>query len=273
MRVVCVTPAGRQKYMRVLAPYVLSDPRVDEWQIWLNTLDLGDRAWLAGLRQHAKVRLIEPPELRPEGGRSIGQFWRYCADENTIYVRLDDDVVWLERDFFANLVAARERNPDPFLVSAMVINNALCSYLLQFTGKLAFSEYLTARCMDPVSWKSADFARTLHLWAVKAIADGQIPWRFGEFPVAMTRMSINAICYFGKDIAPYADRVGPEEEEFVSCVLPTMLHKSNLITSDAWCAHFAFFPQREQLDKSGVLDEYARLALARFGARQAAVSP
>ncbi len=272
MKVVCVTPAGRQRYMRLLAPYVLADPRVDEWQVWLNTVDLGDRAWLARLSQHAKVRLIEPPAERPDGGRTIGQFWPYCADENTIYVRLDDDIVWLEKDFVANLVAARERNPAPFLVSAMVINNALCTYLLQFTGKVTFSEYLTARCTDPISWQSADFARTLHLWAVKAIAAGDIPFRFGDYPAAMTRMSINAICYFGKDVAPYADRIGPEEEEFVSCVLPTLLHKSNLITSDAWCAHFSFFPQREQLDKSEVLEAYVRLLLTRFATGEAAVS-
>lgn len=272
VRVVCITPAGRQRYMRLLAPYVLSDPRVDEWQVWLNTVDLGDRAWLARLRQHAKVRLIEPPSLRPNGGWTIGQFWPYCADENTIYVRLDDDVVWLEKDFFANLVAARERNRDAFLVSAMVINNALCSYLLQFTGKLVFSEYLMARCMDPVAWQSADFARTLHLWAVKEIEAGELPFRFGDYPVAMARLSINAICYFGRDVAPYADRIGPEEEEFVSCVLPTLLHKSNIITTDAWCAHFAFFPQREQLDRSEVLDAYTRLLVARFAASQVGAS-
>lgn len=272
MKVVCVTPAGRQRYMRILAPYVLSDERVDEWQIWLNTVDRGDLAWLARLREHPKVRLIKLPAERPDGGRTIGQFWPHCADENAIYVRLDDDIVWLEKDFFSNLVAARERNPDAFLVSAMVINNALCTYLLQFTGKLVFTEYLSARCMDPVSWASADFAQTLHLWAAKAIEAGELPWRFGDYPVAMARLSINAICYFGRDVAPYADRIGPEEEEFVSCVLPTLLHKSNIITSDAWCAHFAYYPQREQLDKSGVLDAYIRLMLARFAAREAAVS-
>jgi len=273
VKVVCITPAGRQRYMQLLAPYVLSNARVDEWQVWLNTVDLGDLAWLDRLGRHPKVRLIKPPAERPNGGYTIGQFWPRCADENTIYVRLDDDIVWLEKDFFSNIVAARERNRDAFLVSAMVINNALCSYLLQFTGKVVFSEYVMARCMDPMAWQSADFAQTLHLWAVKAIADGEIPHRFGDYPVALARMSINAICYFGRDVAAYADRIGPEEEEFVSCVLPTLLRRPNLITSDAWCAHFAFFPQRPQLDKSEVLDAYARLMLARFATGEAAVSP
>ena len=56
------------------------------------------------------------------------------------------------------------------------------------------------------------------------------------------------------------------------CVLPTLLHKSNVITTDAWCAHFAFFPQREQLDRSEVLDAYTRLLVARFAASEAGVS-
>jgi hypothetical protein len=269
VKVVCVTPAGRQRYMSILAPYVLSNGLVDEWQIWLNTVDQGDLAFLAKLGQHPKVRVIEPPVERPNGGRTIGQFWRYCADDDAIYVRLDDDVVWLEKDFFANLVAARQRHQDAFLVSAMAINSALCSYILEFTGTLVFTEYLSASCMDPVSWRSADFARNLHLWAVKGIEAGRVPWRFGDYPVAMNRLSINAICYFGRDVAPYVDKVGPEEEEFVSCVLPTIQRRINIITSDAWCAHFAFYPQREQLDGSGLLDAYRNLMLSRFTAREA----
>jgi len=267
MRIVCVTPAGRRRYMSILAPYVLSDPTVGEWQIWLNTVDAGDLAWLATLGGHPKVRLIEPPSERPNGGTTIGQFWRFCADDDAIYVRLDDDVVWLERDFFARLVDARMRHPQAFLVSAMVVNNAHCSYVLQISGVVKFTDYFQAQCMSSIAWRDADFAEKLHGWAINKIESGQLPWRVGDHPVAMSRLSINAICYFGRDAKPFVDKIGPEEEEFVSCVLPTTLHRTNMITSDAWCAHFSYYPQRDHLDRTPLLESYRKLMLARFGSQ------
>lgn len=269
MRVVCITPAGRRRYMSVLAPYVLTDPVVTEWQIWLNTVDAADLAWLATLGTHPKVRLIEAPVERPNGGTTIGQFWRYCADDDAIYVRLDDDIVWLEQDFFTRLVEARRRHPGAFLVSALVINNALSSYVLQISGAVKFTEYFQARCESPVAWQNADFAEKLHRWAIAGIGSGRLPWRTGDFPTAMSRLSINAICYFGRDAKPFVDRIGPEEEEFVSCLLPTTLRRHNIITSDAWCAHFAYFTQRDHLDKTDLLDAYRALMQTRFGSAAA----
>jgi hypothetical protein len=66
--------------MQILAPYVLSEPSIDKWQIWLNTTDQSDLAWLTGMREHSKVRLIEPPLQRPGTHGSINQFYRFCCD-------------------------------------------------------------------------------------------------------------------------------------------------------------------------------------------------
>ena len=87
----------------------------------------------------------------------------------------------------------------------------------------------------------------------------------------MSRLSINAICFFGRDVKPFIDKIGPEEEEFVSCILPATLRRTNVITSDAWCAHFAYYPQREHLDSTPLLEAYRKLMRARFGS--AAVPP
>ena len=36
MKLIVVTPAGREKYLRVLSHYVLASPEVAEWQLWDN---------------------------------------------------------------------------------------------------------------------------------------------------------------------------------------------------------------------------------------------
>jgi hypothetical protein len=250
--------------MRVLAPYVLSDNAVDEWQIWLNTKDADDLAWLEKLGAHSKVRLIEPPLDSPDGIRTINQFWRFCDDTSAIYIRLDDDIVWLEKDFFANLIQLRQSDETPLFVSAMVINNAICTYILQLAGVIKLDTYLPAQCMNPISWESGEFAEQLHAWAIKGIPLGILPIRLGNYPIAMNRFSINAICFYGKDIQPYIAKLESDEEEFFSCMLPTYLHRMNVITANAWCCHYSFGPQHRHLSGTGILDQYKQIMLDRF---------
>ena len=40
MKLIVVTPAGRENYLRLLGHYVLGSPEVDEWQIWDNCLKI-----------------------------------------------------------------------------------------------------------------------------------------------------------------------------------------------------------------------------------------
>ena len=63
-RVVCVTPAGRRRYMKLLAPLVLACDLVDRYDIWVNTSDAGDLAFFEGLaRLDDRVRLV-PRRMR-----------------------------------------------------------------------------------------------------------------------------------------------------------------------------------------------------------------
>src|SRR5689334_19608767 len=109
-RVVCVTPAGRRRYMKLLVPQVLASPIVDRYDVWLNTNTAGDLAFLRQLPEldrtrPDRVRLIAQPDNLLPGWDAIAGFHRLAQDADTIYVRLDDDVVWLEPGFFETLLA------------------------------------------------------------------------------------------------------------------------------------------------------------------------
>ena len=52
--VVCVTPAGRMRYMRELVPFILSDPAVDRYDIWANTNRVDDHEFIAALAEFDK---------------------------------------------------------------------------------------------------------------------------------------------------------------------------------------------------------------------------
>jgi hypothetical protein len=49
MKLIVVTPAGRERYLRLLSHYVLASPEVLEWQLWDNCRTESDRAYLREL--------------------------------------------------------------------------------------------------------------------------------------------------------------------------------------------------------------------------------
>lgn len=106
--VVCVTPSGRRRYMALLAPHVLASPVVDRWDLWVNTTVPADLAFFEGLaRTDPRVRLVRHPDGAAPCVEALGAFSRLAMDPGTVYVRLDDDVVWAEPGFFERLAAFR----------------------------------------------------------------------------------------------------------------------------------------------------------------------
>jgi hypothetical protein len=75
-------------------------------------------------------------------------------------------------------------------------------------------------------------------------------------PISMTRFSINSILWFGKDMEEIGGAVPGDDEEFMSCIYPTHLGKSNCWNTNALVSHFAFYTQRAYLDEKGILEKY-----------------
>src|SRR6185295_19749431 len=137
MKLIVVTPAGREKYLRLLSHYVLGSPEVAEWQLWDNARNAADRAYVHRLAaSDPRCRL---KQLTGADGSfdAIAGFWRCCDDPEAIYLRLDDDVVFVEPDFFPRFVArARKERGKALWFSPLVINNAICNWLLKHLAKV-----------------------------------------------------------------------------------------------------------------------------------------
>jgi len=265
MKVVCVTPAGRRRYMRLLIPYVLSFPDLDRYDIWVNTPDPGDLAFLEAVaRIDERIRLVSLPGER--GAMVIWRYWPQAMDTDTVYVRLDDDVIWLDPNFFETLVTCRFARADDFMVAPLVINNALGSFLLQTFGKIRTSERLGPDRFDPYGWVSPTLAVSLHGLLHELIAAGDVGrLACGRVPISGNCFSINALCWFGRDIAAFGGVIpqGEDEEAAVGCTIPLRAGRINCIETSAIAAHFAFYTQRLAMDASGLLEGYGRIAANR----------
>lgn len=280
-KVTVVTPAGRRRYLEILSRYVLGAPCVDEWQLWMNTNSQEDRDWLWFLSSAGSGKILQRiTEGDPsKGNANIHTFYPHAAESDTLYVRLDDDIVWLAPDFFEQLFTTRLSSPNNFLVSANVVNNAICDHLHQRTGALGFQHgavgYL---CMDPVGWKSPEHAEYVHRSFLEAAQDeGRYydgehlwpchqrwqRWQLPDWTLFQgERFSINAICWFGEDMQKVLKLggVGLDEEANLTCSFPLHLQKWNKIAGKAVCSHFAYHTQRLHLDQTDLLDQYRKLA-------------
>lgn len=264
-RVVCVTPAGRRRYMELLAPQVLGCDVVDRYDIWMNTDHPADRKFLESLAQEfPRVRLVPHPSGARPSPQSIGAFHPAATDADTIYIRLDDDVVWLESGFFETLLRFRIDRPEHFMVMPLIVNNALCSFMMQSMGKISISRLLSTNCFDRLGWRDPRFALQLHRFLLDLIRRGETAkLHFGAQVCALSRFSINSLCWFGRDLAPVAATVTAEEELELSAVIPARLGRTNCFCTDTIAAHFAFFSQRDRLDRAGILAEYVDVLAAR----------
>lgn len=261
-KVVVNTAAGRRRYMQYLIPYIVACPIVDRYDIWVNTHNGAD---IEFFRQVAAkfpvVNLVWQPDGVVNGNATINAFYKACVEPHTIYFKLDDDVVWMEPRLIEKMVKFRVENPDCFLVSPLVINNALSTYLLQVAGKIKLDGYYNADASHPVLWKNGAFALELHQWFINHYlrTDNWEKLHLGRKLMGMTRFSINAILWFGDEMAKFGGVVPDDDEEYLSCIYPTQRGMANAWNGDAIVAHFAFFTQRERLDKAHILETYGSI--------------
>jgi hypothetical protein len=258
-KIVCNTAAGRRRYMQYLIPFVVANDVVDRYDLWINTTNKQDIEFFKILSEKfPKINLVYQPDGIVDGNRSINAFYKQCIEEDTIYFKLDDDIIWMEPNMLEKMVRFRIDNPEYFIVSPLVINNAICTYIMQNTGKIKLNKYYTARAAEDVLWKSGAFAVQLHEWFLTT----QLPDKryknlyCGKRPIAMNRFSINSILWFGHEMKKFEGIVPDDDEEYLSVIKPTALGAVNCINGDAITAHFAFFTQRKQLDKLNILNRY-----------------
>jgi hypothetical protein len=144
------------------------------------------------------------------------------------------------------------------------LNNALSSYVLQAFGKIASTRPLTTACLCKVGWRDPEFARQLHALGLDLARRGETArLHCGPVEVAANRFSINCISWFGEDMARAGGVRGSDEEEELSASMALRLRRRNCLFTDAVAAHFAFYSQREVLDRTDVLRGYESLLRAR----------
>ena len=267
-RVVTVTPAGRRRHVEVLAAYLLREKGlIDEHQWWVNTDDAQDQAYLHQIsQQHPDFfQILESPAPCPPAGLSrnarLAYFYPTCVDQETVYIKLDDDICFLAPNALRQLVEFRLRYPQYFLVHANTVNSPLNTSIHQRIGAVqwrAMVEY------DPFGngWRDGELAMAIHEAFLAAIENAQTArWCFPRWEIPRPeRFAINCCAWFGSDFQPFASWYGDDDEGRFTLELPKVLSRSNVVCGTALVAHFSFATQARFLEQTDLQERYARYA-------------
>lgn len=285
-RVVAFTPYGRQRTVSILKEYMLREHLkgvVDEWWLCSNVdaNQVTDLRYMYQIQKSHKdwIKIKERPRdvvrLTPKQ-RNTGYFYRYMTDPNTVYVRFDDDIIYLHEDAVTRLVEAKLRMGSTLTCFAYIWNNAICSWFGQKHGKIpgagdGWPEVEQPYCMDSVGWSNGEFAVLLHELLLGKIEDKKVEdlFLYQDIPLApRQQFSVSCFAVDGVDYAvlePPGHLDYPEEEHWHTVHRPEKVNKDNVIVGDALVSHFTFFPQQKEVFATDILDRYRKLAEALNG--------
>lgn len=260
-KIVIVTPAGRKRYLELLIPYILKlRPLVDEYRLFMNTGIQEDIDYMVSLEKQyesfIKLQYL-PSRKHLQLGAAIASFLKNCTDEHTIYLRLDDDIIYLDDlPHFQAFLDFRIEHPEYFLVYLNILNNGITSYIHQRFGHVDTKEgIVNYDATDKIGWESPTFANYLH---EEILRKGIDAFRFNQPWILYNHelVSVNAICWFGSEFAKFNGEVNPDEERWLSVIKPQQIHRYNCIYGNCVCVHFSFWTQRTLLDTTDLLERY-----------------
>lgn len=261
-KIVAVTPAGRKEYMEVLLPQIIRQNNfVDEYHLWVNTKNPIDLEYLDQLEKKYNGFVILHKDFinHPYAGNNfnISNYWSKAKEKGVVYFRLDDDIVFIEDDYFEKMYEFKIRNPQYIMTTSNVVNNAVFDYYRQSEGKVYQSlEKMTNHCMCPVGWKDGHFAEKRHIEVLSYLKDKNkeiLYTESREIPRGH-RFSINALCWLGDDLLNIT--IGRDEEQFITELMPREINKSIGLLGSCISCHFAFHTQRPYLGTTDILEKY-----------------
>ena len=139
-KIIAITPSGRQRYLSILKNYIYKNKHIlDRWDLWVNTNNPSDLEYINYLKQSDPdfINLVYSDYPYNHWGHvnlSISPFWDKATDDNTIYIRFDDDVLFIADNTIENIIDFRIQNPQYLFIYPFIINNIHHSKNLQDRG-------------------------------------------------------------------------------------------------------------------------------------------
>lgn len=132
---------GRARFVDILDCYLQKNLAVnggllDNVLFMTNTDDKEDLAWLDDLvsrvPQYGTVEVKRPNDAHGWGGFNI--IWESLQDPDTIYLKIDDDIVWIGDNAVPRMIETLIKHPEAHDIAGNIINSPIASFLHYHNG-------------------------------------------------------------------------------------------------------------------------------------------
>jgi hypothetical protein len=247
----------------------MAEGLVDEWQLWLNTKNPSDIAYLESMAaENPKVKIykIDTPIMTPTydyyydsqdyNPTKTYKFMKFAREDDAIYIRFDDDIVWAEDCAIQRIVQARIDNPMAFTIYPNIINSTICTLWHQENGSLGeeAGKVKRERADDPdqayndeFNYSDSGLIDLIHKtfkkrYEEKSLSAYYLPSRyFTDYK----HFSICSLCWWGKDKIE-CDHI---EEPSMGWKLPMQFGRPVWFCGNALLVHASYHTQRDFLEK------------------------
>jgi hypothetical protein len=286
MKTIVVTFAGRKMFMEILFPYIKKyEDRIDEYHIYAATNNQEDLDYIEKFSAENKFVKV----FRAEGGKDPIYLWNECyknsQEEDAVYLKLDDDIVFIDDHLFSDFLDFRKNNPQYPIIYPMIVNNLYTSWILQEKMSLEFSQrtnfnerwdtvkhqisnYLKSNpipdrlihvipeefTLCPIGWGDPEFAKSVHDKFLECLENNQIETfkntnddSDGMVLHNHPPVSINCCAWLGSGMKEYTAKYGDvwQDEVWLSVYLPILSGQPNYIYFNSIVSHFSYYRQMQ----------------------------
>lgn len=281
-----MTIVGRLKYLQVQLPYLLAyraGPQHHHY--WcMNVYDKETEAWIQHVTAEypdffSIMRIPEGQKVHEWPGFNVQYFLNGISlngsngsdgsdGSDVVYVKLDDDVVYLSPNFFETLYQEKIAHPEIPVLCPFIINNQAHAHVAQKHGLLpSYWEYIhdatwcyTGENTHKLNYfHNLEFGVALHRLFLADTSSRWINWRDNIWTFSKSsRFSINCVAMTEKDLVKIRP-VPCDDEEYLSRTVPQTLGRNNAMTTKCMCVHFSFYNQQGHFLEHGLLEDYVKL--------------
>jgi len=309
MKIVVLTFGGRECYLKILFPLILKyKQHIDEYRLYIATTIQSDINYMEKFA--AENDFVKTVYCNIDGNIILNDkslIWnnayKSCQEENTVYLKLDDDIVYFDESLFTDFIQYRIQNPNPPLLYPVIINNSFMSWMLQEYGvynpeqkseigntwpntisrvyqhifdnkktKMRVGDFIhDSEILCPVSWGNLKYCYDLHNQFLQDLQNDNInKYKFGKNITFFDSpaISINACSWIGSDLKEILNNYAEmyEDEVWWSVYVPIWTGRSNEVYGNTVVSHYAYYKQRELgLDSTDILDKYYRYTIKKNG--------
>ena len=262
MPVIFTCFAGRERYLKILLNYIeqlVKKDLVDDVHIWDYTRNIEDSEFLKKSCERYKI-------LTPKNKENYGDYYRYYRssrypDPDTVLIKCDDDIVYIDIDNFKNFIDSRIENKNAVIFSPSVINNPLC-------GIIQIQSNLLPNFKPEDIDMTSEGAQNVHKYFIDNrkvfIKNSLKTERLCILPYEMKcRFNINFIAILGKDFDEFFDNeyIIQDDECYLGIYAPNVYKRSIYVDRHFVVSHMAFTSQRKQgFNETNFLNKYQELS-------------